>query len=553
MVALCATSILFIVLVSINQVYATNPFFSDSTPYDFKVEYETVNLYIKKDGSVDIDYEIKFYTYRYPIPIVDIGFPNKYYDFESIEATIDGWAIPEGDIHKSEYLKVGVELHLEAHTIHSYSSGVVRVRANNPIMIFKDDFKPFKIASVEFSPTWFGSSFCRGTDRLTVNFYFPEGFTEMDSITYHYSQYTSYSLNATHLVYTWELTNIPAKQYTFGVSFPQSAVDKVYDSWIYGLYSPIQKTIIISILTAVLIVGLLLIRFFYIKYRPDAKYIYYKPTISIECIGILRELPIAEAAIILGYRMDRVVALIIFGLIRKGVLRLLSVEPLQFQKIKPYPDDLYPYESAFLKICLVKDSENDGSYRLRQSSLKPLCVKLIKTVNSQMKGHSRKDTENYYKQLIDHTFKIYDSIYDEEELSQKFEWLLLDPKPKKLEEKYSNHNVVVPYWYYHFHYILFLKKEESILPTYEVTPITSIQMDGLEFAANCKNVIKYLCKELIKNLSDFTDSVMKRLYPPVYHRIPSTTSGHVGGHGSCACACACACAGCACACAGGGR
>ena len=554
-----APTIFFMVTISFNQVFSTNPFFYDPTPYDFKVQDEIVNVYIKEDGGVDIEYFIEFYAYGWSIPIVDIGFPNKYYDLSSVEAELDGNTInPSCCILPSEYLRVGVEIHLGGYTIGSYSSGLLHVTGTDPIMVFKDDLRPFSMASVVFSPTWFSSSFCRGVDHLEVNFYFPEGFTDKDSVIYHNSPYTSYSLNGTHLILTWELNNIPSKQYTFGVSFPKSTVDTVYTSWLCGLFSPIQKVVAILILIAIMVVGILVMRALYVKYKKNAKYRYYKPKVGIECVGVKHELTVVEAAILLGYPLDKVIALIIFGLIRRKTLKLLSIDPPRFKKKTPYPKGLHTYESAFMKNCLVKDPEDKRTYILRESSLKNMLLKLIKRVNRKMKGHSRKETELYYEDIQKNAQTEIISTIDEEEFNNQFEWMLLDLNPKRLEEEYRAIDIFVPFWYHHFFYHHFLKDPDYPIPAGEVSPTRPMRIDGLEFAEKSKESIEYLCKAIVKDLSDFSKAVRKKLFEEKRRRPRSSIFYHRsgvrhGGGGGCACACACACAGCACACAGGGR
>ena len=55
--------------------------------YDFDVDYMRADVTIKKDGSIDIEYWINFTCNSWQeIDVVDIGFPNKHYDMDSIEA-----------------------------------------------------------------------------------------------------------------------------------------------------------------------------------------------------------------------------------------------------------------------------------------------------------------------------------------------------------------------------------------------------------------------------------------------------------------------------------
>jgi len=198
---------------------------------------------MRKDGGIDIYYTIDFQTYGYGIPIVDIGFPNNFYDLLNIEATIDG--TPITDIRRSQYLMCGIELHLGNNAIKPYTSGSLWVKASNPIMIFRDDLEPFQLASIEFTPTWFDPYICRNVDYLEVNFFLPEGFMEPDQVKWHYikpySIGSSFSGGIWRLHYQWRWTNTRPQQNTIGVSFPQTAVNTFYDSWLFSIFSPLQK------------------------------------------------------------------------------------------------------------------------------------------------------------------------------------------------------------------------------------------------------------------------------------------------------------------------
>ena len=54
---------------------------------DFEVRNESVDIWILKDGSIDIDYAIELANYG-TLTGVDIGLPNRYYDLGSATASI---------------------------------------------------------------------------------------------------------------------------------------------------------------------------------------------------------------------------------------------------------------------------------------------------------------------------------------------------------------------------------------------------------------------------------------------------------------------------------
>ncbi|MHA1116523.1 MAG: hypothetical protein ACTSPJ_10160, partial [Candidatus Heimdallarchaeaceae archaeon] len=134
--------ILFLLIVFSNLVFvlATNtkninalkePITSDSNEfraYSFAVPYMYTDVTIKKDGSIDISYTINFTNFIFgnTIDIIDIGFPNKHYNLKSVQAWIDGYEIT--DIRESEYISIGVEIHLGSHSILPGESAVLVVK-----------------------------------------------------------------------------------------------------------------------------------------------------------------------------------------------------------------------------------------------------------------------------------------------------------------------------------------------------------------------------------------------------------------------------------------
>ncbi len=547
-IAVLASSITFITLIGFSQVYGTNIFFDDDTPYDFKVVSEIANVTIRKDGGIDIEYWIQFYAYGYSIPIVDIGFPNLYYDISSVKAWIDGTQI--SDIRRSEYLMCGVEIHLGSYKVNPYSSKVLHVVATNPKMVFKDDLNPFTMASVDFSPTWFDSYICRSVDYLQVNITFPEGFTDGNAVRWHYIQPKSYFLTASELMYSWSWTNVadPANMLV-GVSYPLTAAGVVYDSWLLGLFSPIQKVVFIVLIVILMIITLAGVTVIYKRYRKNAKQDYLKPSVKIECLGVRRGLTVPEAGVLIGIPLDRIVSLIIFGLIRKEVLDIVEVKPLQFTKATKLPT-LQKYETEFLARAIVKKGE---VYEIADGALKTIMVDFIKEINKKMEGYSRQDTKLYYTRIMNKAFEQIKQSgaknFDEKAISEQFEWLLLDPDEKRLNREFEGREIYVPYWYYHYHhYHIFHRPYPRF---HGRMPRTTLQLSGPQFAHNVVKNLETFSNSVVKNMSTFSNSVLNTLFPPSTSSWGSFSGSSSGG--GCACACACACAGCACACAGGGR
>ena len=63
--------------------------------YSFSLDREVVHVFWNSDGSVSLDYTFVFGNDQgaHVIDFVDVGMPNRNYDFDSISADVDGHAL----------------------------------------------------------------------------------------------------------------------------------------------------------------------------------------------------------------------------------------------------------------------------------------------------------------------------------------------------------------------------------------------------------------------------------------------------------------------------
>ncbi len=596
--------------------------------YSFDVDYMKTNVYIELDGSITIEYWINFTcdSWADPINVVDIGFPTADYDLSSVKAKIGGYDIPSQRIQVSKEINIGVEILLTGHFIYPGESEQLYVIGNNPNMIF-GDYENESLASVEFSPTWFSSSFCPTYEYLEVNFYFPPNFTNGNEVKWHYREYDSYSFTeiegTDYLIYTWTETDVPMQQYTYGVSFPRDAVD-VSIGW---TADPRVVLFIISILLTISIIGLI-VGFSYLTYRyiknykkkyyPPRKrsnpgdlvciffmiffigaifyfilwgafgdiifillffgviiagfgmigYLIYKlisrfrlpyqkPEIKIESVGVNKNLTVVEAAIIKNTPLNKVLFLIIFGLIRTGHLKVIETDPLKFEvmSIKGI-GKMRSYQQKFLKAV---ETEGPEKSTVKRRKLETLLVDLIKATYKKMRGYELDATTYYYDNMINQAWETIKKMPNEiefEDIEDEYDWIVLDDLFEKRSERYLSHRYYVhyPYWYpryywYHYywprhHYYTYHPGRSisaNILPKQHINIHT--------FSDSIVRGIENVSNTIVKNFTNFAESIVNTVAPPR----PRSTGGRGGRGGVGGCACACACAGCACACAGGGR
>ncbi|OQX50892.1 MAG: hypothetical protein B5M53_11660 [Candidatus Cloacimonas sp. 4484_209] len=525
-----------------------------SQNYLFKVDKNYSVLYINQDGTCTINYEIQFTCDEeaHPIDVVDIGMPNESYVLQSAAAKIDGFTLT--DIRKSEYVHPGIEVHLHSHQIAPGETGTLLFSVNTRNMIHPDT-KDAAYASIEFSPTWYGSKYTYGETDLVCYFVFPPG-VKPDEPRYHRIKFTDAGVDSTgKLWYKFAISNAsPSRQYIFGASFPKKYVPA--GSIITKPKHRISFGIILAAIFAKLlgscpcvIVGIFII-FAIIGVVSSAKrkMKYLPPAVSIEGVGIKRGLTAVEAAILLELPLNKVATMILFGLIKKRVVRVKSKEPLvlQIEKTQGESLELHNYEKDFLK-TIGKDG------KIKQKLLTTTFVNLIKDVQKKTKGFSRTKTRQYYRGILNRAWaEIKEADTPElksKSLDNNLEWLMMDENyEKKINESFSGTPIIAPIWW--GYYTPGFARPAAVTSTGGIgTPHISMpQLPGSTFANSLVTGIQGFSNKIVSNITGFQSAITKVTNP-----VPVSTSSSWSSSGGSSCACACACAGCACACAGGGR
>lgn len=533
--------------------------------YSFSLDQETVDVYWESDGTARIEYEFVFRndTSADPIDYVDIGIPTDSYDRSSIKATING--IPITDIAPSPYVKPGVALGLGANAIRPGSTGVLRVTLGKVRdVLYVGDEEGY--ASAVFAPTWFGKEYVHGTTDLTVRFHLPPGVQPEEPRWHKSPSGWPQEAPATGLdrdgrvVYEWRNTNANGYTiYDFGASFPAAYVpsqslrtpsitQRLNIDWealfpcccIGGVGSFILLSIVASAVS-----------------QRKRKLAYLPPKIAIEGHGIKRGLTAIEAAILLETQLDRVLTMMLFSLIKKGAAKVVREDPLEIEVLQPQPEGLRAYENEFLQAMAIENKNK------RQRELQEIVIRLVKSVQSKMKGFSLKETKEYYQSIVKQAWNQVETAETPEVKSERYaeslEWSMLDRDfDDRTRRVFRTGPVYLPPWW-----IMYRPSSApaSTMGGARTTPtratishskggVSLPQLPGADFAASMVTGVQNTAGKLVSNLTDFTGGVTKTTNPPPP---PTRTSGSGRSSGGGGCACACACAGCACACAGGGR
>jgi hypothetical protein len=529
--------------------------------YLFSVDKELVDISWNADGSESLEYTFVFTNQPsgHPIDFVDVGMPNGNFDIGTASADVNGQSV---SISQSDYQGSGsgFAVVMGASTIPPGASGTVHVSVGRITGVLFTDSQDNTYASGDFAPTYFGSQYMAGSTDLTMTFHLPPG-VKPDEPRWHGapsgfpSQPQTGLDNQGRVTYTWQSSQASASsQYTFGASFPKTYVpaDAIVTAPAFDFSGLISG--IISSLGAILLfcffgfmfIGLPILSAIQGQRR---KLQYIPPRIGIEGHGIKRGLTAVEAGILMEQPLDKVLTMILFGVVKKGAASVVSRDPLKVQVTDPQPEGLHDYETGFIKAFKIED------VRARQTALQDMMVALVKSVSEKMKGFSRKETQDYYKNIMEQAWAQVESAQTPEvkgqAIDQNLEWTMLDRDYNDRSRRVFTGPVFIPMWW------------GSYDPSYRTMPTGtssggsvsgpslgkgSSALPGADLAASVVGGVQTFSGKVIGDLNSFTSKVTNVTNPPP----PPSTSSYRGGGGS-GCACACACAGCACACAGGGR
>jgi hypothetical protein len=551
-------------LLALILLFLASPLPALAQDFSFSLDQETVDVYWESDGTARIEYVMVITNdgFAPPIDVFDLGVPSRSYSLSGVSASIDGRAIT--DISSSPWIEGGVAVELGADAIQPGGRGVLRVTIRGVgDVIYQGDEEGY--ASVQFAPSFFSSEFVHGTTDLTVTFHFPPG-VQPDEPRYYASPSgwpetqpaAAYDSDG-RIIYQWH--NPQANGYTeyaFGAGFPLSYVpagaitaEPVAPS--FRIDAGALAPCVCFGLFGALVVGWLGVAIYSGNRRKLA---YLPPKIAIEGHGIKRGLTAVEAAVLLETPLDRVLTMILFGLIKKNAARVVSEEPLRVEASSPTPEGLHDYELDFLPAIVMPES------RERQAKLRDITVQLVKAVQAKMKGFSLRETRDYYRGIIEKAWQEVEQAGTPEVRSQKFdeqlEWTMLDRDfEDRTRRTLSTGPIFVPVWWGNYRPTYTPPATGRVAGPSAPAPggrVSLPHLPGSDFAASMVRGVQNTAAGLVTNLSSFTGGVTTKTNPPPPPpKISSSRGGWSGGGGGHSCACACACAGCACACAGGGR
>jgi len=551
--------------------------------YYFEVPEQDIHIFVEPDGSITIEY---YYLFKnasgaHEIDFVDIGMPgNSTYSLGDITATIDDQNIT--DIQDSPYVD-GIALGLGANAIPAGNSGIVYMHAKNvrgQFYFASVDETEEEFTSMRFQPNYFSSDFVGGTSDITITFHLPQGLTDEDPRWFSPKNWPGDEAPASgfddenRIVYQWSYSQTSASEkYEFGIAFPSRFIPtETINTEQTITFNPSDLlSTIIPIACCGGFAGIFaLVIYLAAKSAKKRKLKYLPPKIAIEGHGIKRGLTSVEAAILLEQPMDKILTMILFSVLKKGAGEVTSRDPLNVKVEDKLPDGLRDYEISFLKA--FHGTKSDA----RRKQLQVMMVALVKSLSTKMKGFSRKETINYYEDIINKAWNQVEKAKTPEVRAEKYsdtvDWTMLDKDyDQRTRRVFGSGPTYMPYWWWRVLPSINRAPATSSSPTSRSVggsvargttssvpssgksrTITLPRLPGSDAAASVTNTVTAFSAGVVGNMAAFTTGVTNKTNP-VLKTSSSTFGSSSRGGRSGGCACACACAGCACACAGGGR
>jgi hypothetical protein len=280
---------------------------------------------------------------------------------------------------------------------------------------------------------------------------------------------------------------------------------------------------------------------------------YSSPVLSMNGMGVNQNLDPVEAAMLLRDDPRRILTMIMFGLMKKGNVKLLSTEPLRLQLVAR--KDLNYYEALFSDAIKGDTLNEDGLLT---------CFKaLAQRVVDKTRPYSRKETEAFYRKKIDDAWKDVQALDTPELKLQKYDtnmfWLMADEQfasktPDALRSPGWNTATVPPYYWWYPYYFGFPHGTTGPSTGQPTTPGTGQPTNQTtssveSFAKNFTSSVEKTSTGVVAGVESFL-GVRNAANAPPAAAAPSRSSS--GGSACVSCACACVSCACACACAGGG-
>ena len=477
-------------------------------PYRFRVEEMTMNVYPQPDAAARIEYRIVFANERgvHPIDIVDVGLPHPRYRIKTMSASTNDR--PARSIRRSSYIDVGVEVDLGMGAIGQGETGTFLFTCEMPDMVYSDTTDR-ELASFQIRPTWFDPSAQVGTTKLRVAIHLPAG-VKPEEVRYQEEdqRYAGLALfgEDRHVVAYWESDQftLSSRNPKLSVSFPRRVMTRVVEktkldlllewfgnntglklisgalllgglAWLFFRFSNGTGVVVFVFLAIVMLgmliaspgfhllcwptlLGLIGLNEWYLQQRKKSDD-YLPAMATVEGGGIKRGLTAPQAAVLLEMPLAKILTMVLFGLLKKEVVKLVAENPPAVEVDEHYRCSrdirrahaaatgvvLHDYEHPFL------DGLQAHSGPVEDCDLNEAMGSLIKSVAERMTGFDLKRTREYYRRIVSRSWKEAESIGEIKQrdavVERNFEWMMIDDEWADLFDVWRHRGYVYrPRW-----------------------------------------------------------------------------------------------------------
>ncbi len=586
------------------------PLVASHADYSFSIPRLELSVTPQPDASVELYYDITFKCEPggQPIDVVDVGLPHKGYDISNMQAALNGQ--PCSDIRTSTAISTGVEVHLN-HPIKPGEQGKFEFKCRMPDMVYQDTTNPAN-ASLRITPTWYGGQYLVGQTDLWIIVHLPLS-VKPEEVVYQLNKpFTKKVISKYNTVVAWQ---DPAARldgpHMVGLSFPKAWMERVIRQTVWGLAwkwwkesAPARMIwgifllVLVGIfyfrltrgtgcclygilfiilafawgvfpeLEAIALPILLVIWVLVGRSQARRKRAYLPAIASTPGGGIKRGLTVPEAAVLLEVPLGRVLTLVLFGMLKKGLLRQVVAQPLVVEPAEGYTGTakerreaakaggavIRGYEQEFLDAIIAAP----GTPVEKIDFKKPM-KSLINGTVARMAGFELEPTREYYKQIMAKAWADAKQLGDlqmrTEFVDENLLWMMLAP----------NYDDEFDVWYrggYHYH-PSWTRAGTSVGGV--STGPAPVSVGGRSTLSDVAASFAGWAENLSGRVAGSVDPVSLGIVHPgmdlsgvdrvtgqILESLASS-SGSGGGGGGGGCACACAGCACACACAGGGR
>jgi hypothetical protein len=514
---------------------------------DYFFGKEWAQIWINPDGSIDLFYNVSItLNSGQQINWISLGQPKWDFTVGSAQDQF-GNSLETDDISSGSDYKVRIDLNSP---LKAGETVWFTLWTNVARMIYEDESNPGN-DGMQFSLTWFSEATVEDARILIV---LPPDISESE-VTTGSILWSNLQYEDDRLAVYWEKQNLsPNERFTVGVSYPKQEGWNSFSNGSDDSGSFFDDFWLLLLILGVFGFGLIFVLSI-VRKRP-----YAKPSIGIECLGIVRGLTAVEASYLLDLKPPQIVTEILYSLLKKKAVWVENTSPsLKFRILKPFLNKTGTSENPlrYYEIDFLNAIKDDGT--LEEEKLASTISYLQSTVEEKLKGYCRGDTIDYYRKIVDKAWKQVETAGTTQIASEAYNeqllWLFLDPKASDRTKASFSNRVFEPrpfwywYWYSYRHY--------SPNPTYKPNIGRTGQtkkpptIPGADFADNIATAIEKSANNFVINMEKFANSIIpsgpkqKSSKAPIQRKTKCVCA-------CAACACACACVSCACACAGGG-